>query len=93
MTTDLSNNWLLPVNGAIEPLVDISGVRFANFVQMNEDVTVSGSLTDIKILEGTDTNEKSQDEDDFDISQPLPGVSVKDQKFYSIPWLLPPKRK
>ncbi|GBP97961.1 hypothetical protein EVAR_100872_1 [Eumeta japonica] len=65
---------------AIEPLVDISGVSFSDFVQVDEDVAVSGSLTDGEILSATDTNEKSNDEDEDDISKPLAEVSVKEAR-------------
>ncbi|KAK9758823.1 CENP-B N-terminal DNA-binding domain [Popillia japonica] len=50
---------------AIEPLVHISGVSFSDFVQVDEDVAVSGSLTDGEILSATDTNENSNDEKAF----------------------------
>ncbi|GBP24491.1 Sorting nexin-13 [Eumeta japonica] len=59
---------------AIEPLVDISGVSFSDFVQVDEDVAVSGSLTDGEILSATDMNEKSNDKGEDDISEPLAEV-------------------
>ncbi|KAK9759120.1 hypothetical protein QE152_g268 [Popillia japonica] len=62
---------------AIEPLVHISGVSFSDFVQVDEDVAVSGSLIDGEILSATDTNENSNDEDEDDTSEPLAEVSVK----------------
>ncbi|KAF5307889.1 hypothetical protein FQR65_LT06456 [Abscondita terminalis] len=66
---------------ATEPLVDISGDSISDFVQVNEDVTASDSLTltDGQILSATDTNEKNNDEDD--ISKPLAEVSVKEARF------------
>ncbi|XP_054726293.1 tigger transposable element-derived protein 6-like [Anastrepha obliqua] len=57
------------------PVVDISGVSFFDYVQVDEDVAVSGSLTDGEILSATDTNVKSNDEDDT--SERLAEVSVK----------------
>ena len=47
---------------------------------MDEDVAVSGLLTDGKILSATDTNEKSNDEDKDDTSEPLAEVSVKESR-------------
>lgn len=64
---------------AIEPLVEISGVSFSDFVQVDQDVAVSGSLTDSEILSATDTNEKSND-DEGDTSEPLAEVSVKEAR-------------
>ncbi|CAG5035874.1 unnamed protein product [Parnassius apollo] len=65
---------------AIEPLVDISGVSFFDFVQVDEDVAVSGSPTDGKTLSATDTNEKTNDEDEDDTSEPLAEVSNKEAR-------------
>lgn len=65
---------------AIEPLIDISDVSFLDFVQVDEDVAVSGTLTDGEILSATDTNEKSNDEDEDDTSEPLAEVSVKEAR-------------
>ncbi|KAK9729014.1 hypothetical protein QE152_g16928 [Popillia japonica] len=65
---------------AIELLVYISGVSFSDFVQVDEDVAVSGSLTDGEILSATDTNENSNDEDEDDTSEPLAEVSVKEAR-------------
>lgn len=64
---------------AIEPLDDIGDVSFADFVQVDEDVAVSGSLTDNEILSATDPNEN--DEAENDTSEPLAEVSVKEAKF------------
>ncbi|XP_028035718.1 tigger transposable element-derived protein 6-like [Bombyx mandarina] len=63
---------------AVEPLVDISGVSFSDFVQVDDDVAVSCELTDGEILSATDTNEKSNDEDEDDTSEPLTEMSVKE---------------
>lgn len=63
---------------AIALLLDITGVSFYDFVQVDEDVAVSGSLTDGEILSATDTNEKSNDEDEDDTSESLAEVSVKE---------------
>uniref|UniRef100_A0A0A1WDP0 Tigger transposable element-derived protein 6 n=1 Tax=Zeugodacus cucurbitae TaxID=28588 RepID=A0A0A1WDP0_ZEUCU len=63
---------------AIEPLVDISGVSFSDFVQVGENVAVSGSLTDGEILSATDTQSNNEDEDDT--SEPLAQVSVKEAR-------------
>ena len=41
---------------------------------MDKDVAVLGSLTDGEILSATDTNEKSNDEDEDDTSEPLAEV-------------------
>lgn len=65
---------------AIEPLIDISGVSFSDFVQVDKDVAVSGSLTDGEILSAADTNENSNDEDEDDTSEPLAEVSVKEAR-------------
>ncbi|XP_054736673.1 tigger transposable element-derived protein 6-like [Anastrepha obliqua] len=59
------------------PVVDISDVSFSVYVQVYEDVAVSGSLTDGEILSATDTNEKSNDEDEDVTSEPLTEVSVQ----------------
>ncbi|KAL4709481.1 hypothetical protein ACJJTC_012818 [Scirpophaga incertulas] len=63
---------------AMEPLVDISGVSFSDFIQVDENVAVSGSLTDGEILSATDT--QSNDEDEDDTSEPLAEVSVKEAR-------------
>ena len=47
---------------------------FLDFIQVDEDVAVSGLLTDCEILSATDTNEKSNDEDEDDTSEPLAEV-------------------
>lgn len=62
---------------AIESLVDISGVNFSDFVQMDEDVVVSGLLTNKKILYSTDTNEKSNQKNQDDASEPSAEVWVR----------------
>ena len=53
---------------ASESVLEISGVSFSAFV-VDEDVAVSGSLTEI--LSATDTNEKSNYEGEDVISEPL----------------------
>lgn len=66
------------VEPVIETLGDISGVSFSDFVQVDKDVAVSGSLTDGEILSATDT--KSSDEDEDDTSEPLAEVSGKEAR-------------
>ncbi|XP_053949343.1 uncharacterized protein LOC128857619 [Anastrepha ludens] len=58
------------------PVVDISGVSFSDYVQVDEDDAISG-LTDGEILSASDTNEKGNDEDEDDTSEPLTAVLVK----------------
>ena len=54
--------------------------EFSDFVQVDEGVAVSGALTDAEILCATDTNEKSNDEDEDDTSEPLTEVSGKEAR-------------
>lgn len=64
----------------ITPLLDTSGVSFYDFVRVDEDVAVSGSLTDNEILSATDANETSKDEDEDDTSESLADVSVQEAR-------------
>lgn len=71
---------------AIELLIDISSVIFFYFPQVNEDVAVSGLLTDGEILSATSTNVESNDEGEAIYQNLWQRCRLRKQNSRSIPY-------